>query len=141
MATHTYDEVHRSPHLGERNSFIQTLTGTVARFVFALPFLLFGLNHFVNAEQMVPMVPIPGGFFWIYLTGAALMGAAVALMFNKLRLWAGIGLAVLLATFALGVHLPVVLAEGAAAMDSVVALLKDTALAGAALYLAGHPHR
>ncbi len=42
---------------------MQTLTTTVARYVFIIPFAVFGINHFVNGQQMSAMVPIPGGIF------------------------------------------------------------------------------
>jgi len=37
----------------------------VGRIIFALPFLLFGANHLMSADQMALMVPayIPGGVF------------------------------------------------------------------------------
>ena len=54
------------------------LTGVVARVVFAIPFLGFGIGHLMNASMMSGMVPIPGGILWIYVTGVALL-AIVAL--------------------------------------------------------------
>lgn len=59
---------------------MQMLTSTVARILFALPFLVFGLMHFVGADSMAGMVPVPGGVFWVYLTGVAMVAAAVAII-------------------------------------------------------------
>ena len=45
---------------------MKLLTTTVARYVFAIPFGIFGLFHFMNASQMAGMVPLPGGVVWVY---------------------------------------------------------------------------
>lgn len=139
MATETYRE--RRFHDTEDRSFLYYLTGTFARLLFALPFMVFGINHFVQGSAMAGGVPVPGGVFWVYFIGLCLVAASIAITFNVLRTWAGIALAALLMTFVLTMHLPAVLADGMAAMNSVIALLKDTSLAGAALYFAGRPHR
>lgn len=139
MATETYRD--RRFYDTEENSFLYYLTGPFARFLYALPFLVFGINHFAQGEAMAGMVPVPGGVFWIYLVGACLIAASIAIAFNVLRTWAGIGLAALLLTFVFLIHLPPILAEGMSAMNSVTGLLKDSSLAGAALYFAGHPHK
>ncbi len=61
------------------------LTSTVARYVFAIPFGIFGLLHLMGGQNMAGMVPswIPGGVFWVYLTGLALMAAAVSIIIQK----------------------------------------------------------
>ena len=42
---------------------MKILTTTIARIIFAIPFLIFGLNHFMKADMMAGMVPsfLPGG--------------------------------------------------------------------------------
>ena len=44
----------------------------IGKYLFAIPMVIFGLFHFLNASAMAGMVPIPGGEFWIYLTGLSL---------------------------------------------------------------------
>ncbi|WP_350356666.1 DoxX family protein [Fodinibius salsisoli] len=110
------------------------------RFLYAIPFGIFGLFHFMNGSQMAGMVPIPGGVFWIYLTGVALLAACVSIIIQKKARLACLLLGVMLLIFALSIHLPGVIgAESGQAMQaSMSSLLKDTALAGAAWILAGY---
>jgi len=113
---------------------MQTLTSTVARIIFAVPLAIFGLFHFMNGPAMAGMVPIPGGVFWVYLTGAALLAAAISILIKKQARLACLLLALMLTIFALSIHLPGALGGDQASVSS---MLKDLALAGAALAFAG----
>ena len=117
---------------------MKLLTTTIARYVFALPFGIFGLLHFMNASQMAGMVPLPGGVIWVYLTGAALLAACISIIIQKYTRWACLLLALMLIIFVLTLHLPgVINAPDEAAMGASMAqILKDTGLAGGALILA-----
>jgi len=112
---------------------MKVLTSTVGRILFALPFLIFGLFHFMSAEQMAGMVPVPGGVFWVYFTGVALIAAAVSMLINKYAKLASLLLAALLLVFVLAIHLPAVLGGDQMAM---ISLLKDISMAGGALLMA-----
>ena len=118
------------------SKLLDVLTTHVARGAFALPFVIFGLLHFVGAQGMAAMVPIPGGVFWIYFTGAALVAGGLGILLNKLGQWAALGLAALLLTFVLGVHVPG-LSNPAMHQIALISLLKDVALIGGALTWAG----
>jgi len=111
------------------------LTSTIARWLYALPFGIFGLMHFMAAGDMAGMVPIPGGVFWVYLTGAALIAACVSFIIEKQTRLAGLLLALMLIIFVLSIHLPNVMGGDQASMSS---MFKDLALAGAALFIAGN---
>ncbi len=82
---------------------------------------------------MSGMVPIPGGIFWIYLTGLSLILAGISIIIQKLDEWSSFLLAVMLLVFVLTIHLPGVLAGGEMAQMYITNLLKDLALAGGAL--------
>ena len=118
---------------------MKALTTSVARVLFAIPIFVFGLFHFMNAQQMTGMVPVPGGVFWVYLTGVALIAAAIAIALDKLAKLASLLLALLLLLFVLTIHLPGVIkaADDAAMATSMSGLLKDFALMAAALFFAG----
>jgi len=103
------------------------------KYLFAIPMMIFGLFHFINADAMAGMVPIPGGVFWIYLTGSALLLAGVSMLISKYDDWSSFLLAALLLTFVATMHLPGVIAGGDMAQMSMTNLLKDFALAGGAL--------
>lgn len=112
------------------------LTGRAGRLLFALPFGIFGILHFMMAENMTPMVPdfMPGGGVWVYLTGVALLAACVSFVAQIQVRLAGLLLALLLIIFALTIHLPAVASGSETAMPN---LLKDLSLAGGALILSG----
>lgn len=111
------------------------LTTVVARLLYAVPMAIFGLFHFMSAKDMVGMVPsfVPGGILWVYLTGIALLAAAVSIVMGKMADMACKLLAILLGIFILTIHLPAMMAGDAMAMMS---LLKDMALAGGTLAIA-----
>jgi len=106
----------------------------LGRYLFALPMAVFGILHFMNGQMMAGMVPIPGGVMWVYLTGLCLIAAAVAIIAGKHAVLACQLLAVFLLLTALTVHLPTVMGGDQSAMGQI---LKDVALAGGALVLAG----
>ena len=118
----------------------KVLTTTVARYVYAIPFGIFGLMHFMNGTAMAGMVPIPGGVIWIYLIGVALLAACLSIIIEKYTRLACLLLALLLIIFVLSLHLPGVIgaADDMAMAASMSGLLKDTALAGGALLLANN---
>lgn len=113
------------------------MKATIGRIVFALVILVFGSFHFMNASGMAGIVPewIPGGVFWVYLTGVAHVLAAIAMIINKKASLATLLLAVMLLIFALTIHLP-------GAMDgdqaSTSSFLKDLAMAAGALFMSQH---
>jgi len=120
-------------------TFPPVLTNTIARVLFALPLGIFGLLHFMNSGGMSMMVPsfIPGGVFWVYVTGIALLAAAVAIIINRrFASLAALLLGVMLLIFALTIHLPGVM-NPEMMMSAMPNLLKDTALAGGAFAFAG----
>src|SRR5258706_10641562 len=73
---------------------------------YALVIGFFGLNHFMNGTGMAKMVPrfLPGGEFWVYVTGAALLLAAIAFLINKYTRLAGFLLALFLFLVVLTAH-------------------------------------
>jgi uncharacterized membrane protein len=113
---------------------------------YALVIAFFGLNHFMYGTGMAKMVPkfLPGGEFWVYITGALLLLAAISFLVNKYSRLAGLLLALFLLLIVLTVHLPAVM--NAPDTDSrrfpLVNLIKDTGLAAAALLVAARaPYR
>ena len=117
----------------------KVLTTTVARYLYAIPFGIFGVMHFINGSAMAGYVPsfIPGGVFWVYLVGVALIAACVSIIIGKYTKMACLLLALLLIIFVLTMHVPGVLNE-ATMQASMPNLLKDAALAGGALILANN---
>ena len=109
----------------------------LGRFLLALPMAMFGVIHFMAADNMAGMVPLPGGAIWVYITGVALIVAAVSIIIQKKARLAATLLAILLLIFVFTIHLPGVLAGGDGGQMSMMSLLKDLAIAGGALIFAG----
>ena len=115
---------------------MKMLTTTVARVLFAVPFAVSGLFHFTNARAMAGVVPVPGGVFWVYFTGLALLAGSLGLVTKRLGQWAALGLALLMLTFVATIHVPH-LADPEMAQMAMSGLLKDLGLSGGALTWAG----
>ncbi len=103
----------------------------LGKYLFAIPFLIFGLFHFISAQQMVGAVPIPGGIFWVYLTGLGMIAAGIAMLIGKYDKLAAVLLALMLIIFVLAIHLPATFGG-----QQPINLLKDLAMAGGALMYA-----
>jgi len=78
-------------------------------------------------------------FFWLYLTGVALIAAAISFLLGWKTKLAGLLLAAFLIIIVLTVHLPAYINGTANAALSVplINLVKDTGLAAGALIIAG----
>ena len=105
----------------------------LGKYLYALPFAVFGVFHFMNAEAMKGMAF--GSSILVYITGAALIAATVSMLIGKMDKLAAVLLAVFLLLMVFLVHL-----GGATGGDQAATgnLLKDLALAGAALMYAGN---
>ena len=116
---------------------MNTITG-IGKYLFAIPFIVFGLFHFMGAKDMASMVPIPGGVIWVYLTGLAHIAAGVAIIIGKMDQLATTLLGIMLVIFALSIHLPAVVSSAGEDPGAMGNLLKDLSLAGAAWVYARH---
>lgn len=70
---------------------------SLGKYLFAIPFAIFGIMHFVAADQMAAMAP--GGTIMVYVSGLCLILAAVSIILGKLDKLASVLLAVLLLLF------------------------------------------
>lgn len=118
------------------------LLSRIAVIILGIVLICFGLYHFISPENLVGWVPefMPGGKIWVYVTGTAFILAGIAFILHKMVEITGYLLALLLVIFILTIHLPNYLNSGNPEMRQVafVNLLKDTALAAFALYLASN---
>lgn len=113
--------------------------------LYALVIGFFGINHFLNGTGFQNTIPsfLPYHIFWVYLTGLALIAAAISFLTGKHTKLAGLFLFVFLIIIVLTIHLPAVIhSEGSPIVSiALTNLVKDTGLAGAALMIAGGGHR
>ena len=112
------------------------LTKTISRYLFALPFAMFGLMQLMMPDGFVKMVPsfFPAAIFWVYITGLGFILAAVSIIIKKKEKLATLLLGITLLIFVLTIYLPGAMSGDQMAMAGV---LKDTGLAGAAFFFSG----
>jgi uncharacterized membrane protein len=112
----------------------------IGRILFGIPFLVFGIHHFIAGGKMAGAVPsfLPFHTFFIYLVGLALVMAAISLFINVKVKLAMILLSVLMLIFILTIHLPGMLHGGQESQLFMTMLLKDFGLGAAALFIAGN---
>lgn len=105
------------------------------KYLFAVPFLIFGIMHIVGADNMVGQVDyMPGGgYIWIYLTGAAMIAYAVSIFTGKLDMLASYLCILLLLIMTFMIHVP----HTGEDVGQRVNLLKNIGLIGVALMYAG----
>ena len=110
---------------------MNAITG-LGKYIFAIPMLVFGLFHFMNADAMAGMAPF-GGAIIVYLTGACLIAFALSVFIGKYDKLA----AILLAIFLLLTMLMIFLKEVSANDQTATTMfLKDLGLVGGALMYA-----
>ena len=120
----------------------QHIVSRAAIYILAVVMLVFGIQHFVHPYDLVVKVPyfLPGGVVWVYIVGTAFILAALSFMTNIMVRTAAYMLALLLFSFVLTIHLPNYLdtADAEYARQSFTNILKDSALAAFALYIASN---
>lgn len=111
--------------------------GTIGKIIFAIPLIMFGFGHLGNAGGMKGMVPsfLPAAEIWVYLTGLALILAAISIIINKKTKLATLLLGVMLLLFALLIHLPGMMSGD---QISMAMFMKDLGLSGAAFFISGN---
>lgn len=119
------------------DSFLKLLTSQISKYVFAVPFLIFGVFHLINADDFATNMAVPGGVIMVYLTGLALIAAAVSIFIGKYTRLAMLLLGLMMLIFIVMIHIPGMGSEDAGvAAVSMSGALKDLALAGGAWALA-----
>jgi putative oxidoreductase len=108
----------------------------LGKWLFLLPFVLFGYNHLMHYTELNDMVPnyLPIKTFWIILTGIAQLAFVISVLLGKFDKLGALLLSVMLITFILLVHVPGIAAGNTSALYGLV---KDAGLAGGALMFAG----
>ena len=114
------------------------ISSKIAGIIYAIAIGTFGVLHFINVNAMKASVPdyMPGdGSIWIYITGACLILAAIAILINKYARLACYLLAAMFLIFVFTLHLKPLLS------GSFTHLLKDTAMAMAAIIIGNNSNK
>jgi len=111
---------------------------TVGRILFALPFGIFGINHFIMLDYYMGMLTsfIPLGAYTIILTGILLIVASISIITKKFVKQCTLMLAGLLFIFIVTIHIPHLI-NGPDKTATLIGLLKDISLMGGSLMIAG----
>lgn len=109
---------------------------SLGKWLFVIPFLVFGFLHFGPLEFSLPYVPewLPFRVFWVYFAGVCFVLFVASAIVKKYDKLAAVLLALCMLLFVLLVHVP-----GAASGDfkSVIGAVRDITMCGAALMYAG----
>jgi uncharacterized membrane protein len=108
----------------------------IGRILFALPFGIMGLNHFLMKDYFLGMMSsfIPGGAYSILLTGAILILASILIIINFNLKLVCYGLALMLFIFIVTIHIPQLYTANW--QIAFIELLKDAGLMGGAIMIA-----
>ena len=111
---------------------------TLGRILFALPFAIFGINHFLMMDYYMGMLTsfIPKTAYVMILTGIMLILASISIITKKYVKFFTLMLAFLLFIFIVTIHIPHLIA-GTDKTVVLITLLKDISLMGGALMIAG----
>ena len=104
----------------------------IGRYLFAIPFVIYGIIYLINAEALSSIFPVTGGIAWVYVSGLVMLFAGVAILIRKKDAVASFLLGILFVIYALLIDLP---ASASANFTDTLAtsqLLKDLIIAGAA---------
>lgn len=111
----------------------------LGKWVFAIPFAVFGILHIMNANQMAGAGMVPayfsGGSLWIYLTGFAQLAFAASVVIGKYDKLAAVLCALMLLIFILTLHFPT-LSKFEMSDLAMRNMLKDLGLIGGAMMYA-----
>ena len=111
---------------------------TIGRILFALPFGIFGINHFLMLDFYIGQLTsfIPSGGFIIIFTGICMIAACISIISRKLVALTSYLLAALLFIFILTIHIPHLINHVDIEI-TLITMLKDLSLLGGSLMIAG----
>jgi uncharacterized membrane protein len=111
---------------------------TLGPLCFAGPMAVFASQHFTETKAVATLVPswIPGGLFWTYFVGTALVAASLCITLKKQARLAAFMLSVMLILFVLLLHVPKILANPKNVIAWAFAL-RNLAFSGGAMAFAG----
>jgi uncharacterized membrane protein len=111
---------------------------TIGRILFAIPFAIFGINHFLMTDYYVGMLTsfVPRGAYTIVIVGILLIAASLSILSKKFVKFSTLMLAFLLFVFIVTIHIPHLIHDPDKT-TTIIALLKDISLMGGSLMIAG----
>lgn len=117
----------------------QETTIKLGQYLFAISWIVFGIEHFIYAGFVATLVPayVPVHIFWVYLTAAAMIAAGISFIINIKTQLAAWLLAAMLGLFILMIHIPSLIMKPHVD-TSWTRAIQDVSLMAAALMLTGN---
>lgn len=111
---------------------------TIGRILFAVPFALFGINHFLMLNYYLGLLTsfVPLGAYTIILTGIMMIAASISIITKIMVKFSTLMLAILLFIFIVTIHIPHLFIDADKTI-TIIALLKDISLMGGSLMISG----
>jgi uncharacterized membrane protein YphA (DoxX/SURF4 family) len=105
---------------------------TFGKWLFIIPFAVFGSLHFGPIEFSLPYVPswLPFPVYWVYFVGICLFAFAISAFLGKLDKLASLLLAILMLVFVFIIHIPKAISGD---FMGVIGATRDICLAGASI--------
>ena len=103
----------------------------IGKYLFAIPFIIFGILYLVNAESYPSMITMTGSVIWIYVAGLVMLLAGITILIGKKDAVATFLLGLMFFIFAAFVDLPAFIAQDGNEVISSL-LLRDLVISGAA---------
>lgn len=131
---YTIEEKTSTTLTATKMTFTERLISS-GKYLFLLPFAVFGLLHFGPLEYSIEYIPdfLPFKAFWVYFVGVALLAFVISALIKKLDKLAAISLAVMLILFVFLIHIPKAVTGD---FLGIIATARDISMAGAALMYA-----
>src|SRR5689334_6233097 len=109
----------------------------IAIALFGIPWIVFGIQHFMYAGFVRDLVPayMPVRIFWVYLTGVAMIAAGTGFIIRRQAQLAAFLLSCMLLLFILMLH-PLLVAKEPQVGVHWTRVMQDIAIMGAAFGLA-----
>ena len=127
------DRSKHSSGIGSKQNFT-----FIGRFCLGVFLILCGIEHFIFAEFVAPLVPswIPGHMFWTYFSGVALVAGGAGLLLSKTARMAAILSGLMIFCWFVVLHIPRAIAAGQN-RNEWTAVFEALAFSGIAFVLAG----
>lgn len=111
-------------------------TEKLGRYIFAIPWIIICVQHFMYADFLTNLVPeyMPFRAFWVYFTGLAMLAAGVSFIIHIKVELAALSLAIMLMFFILQLHIPFIISD-VASNQKWTRFIQDISIAAVAIML------
>lgn len=117
--------------------------GRLSRYMIAVSFVVFGVDHFIALKGIASLVPrwLPWHEMWVAFFGVVFIAAALSIALRILEPWGAAGVSLMFGIWLVTLHLPRLLGlygpTGSTLPDEWASMLIALALCGGSLALAG----